>query len=153
MTAEGPSIGARTIAYRPRGTGPGSAVIQLGLEETAQETVTPETTAASMGSGDVDVLATPAVVALVERVAVSAVAGSLEPGSTTVGARMELDHVAPTPVGAMVTATARLEAVEGRRLTFSFEVADAGGVVARGTHVRVLVSRETFLEAPRARGR
>jgi fluoroacetyl-CoA thioesterase len=128
-------------------------VIQPGLEETAQETVRGESTAAEMGSGDVEVLATPAVVALVERVAVSAVAGALEPGSTTVGARMELDHLAPTPVGAMVTATARLAEVDGRRLTFSFEVTDSGGLVARGTHIRVLVNRDTFLEAARSRGR
>ena len=128
-------------------------MIQPGLEETAQETVTGESTAAEMGSGDVEVLATPAVVALVERVAVSAVAGALEPGSTTVGARMELDHLAPTPVGAMVTATARLAEVDGRRLTFSFEVTDSGGLVARGTHIRVLVNRDTFLEAARSRGR
>jgi fluoroacetyl-CoA thioesterase len=126
-------------------------MIQPGLEQTAQETVTPEVTAAEIGSGDVAVLGTPAVVALVERVAVGAVAGALEPGSTTVGARIELDHLAPTPVRALVSATARLETVRGRRLTFSFEVTDQAGVVARGTHVRVLVNRDTFLEAARAR--
>lgn len=127
-------------------------MIQPGLEETVQETVTPEMTASRMGSGDVDVLGTPAVLALVERVAVVAVAGSLEPGSTTVGARVDLDHVAPTPVGAMISVTARLDAVEGRRLEFSFEVSDPGGTVARGTHLRVLVAREAFLESARSRG-
>jgi predicted thioesterase len=127
-------------------------MIQPGLEETLQETVTPEMTASELGSGDVSVLGTPAVVALVERVAVAAVAGSLDPGSTTVGARVELDHLAPTPPGAMVSATARLEAVEGRRLTFSFEVSDPGGPVARGTHLRVVVGREAFQESARARG-
>ena len=127
-------------------------MIQVGLEETAQETVVPELTAAAMGSGDVSVLATPAVVALVERVAVAAVAGALEPGSTTVGARMELDHLAPTPVGALVSATARLDSVDGRKLLFTFEVSDPGGVVARGRHLRVLVGREAFLDAARVRG-
>jgi fluoroacetyl-CoA thioesterase len=127
-------------------------MIQTGLQETVQETVTPDMTAADMGSGDVPVLATPAVVALVERVAVAAVAGALEPGSTTVGARMEVDHLAPTPVGALVSATARLETVEGRRLRFTFEVADPTGVVARGTHLRVLVNRDAFLDAARSRG-
>ena len=127
-------------------------MIQVGLEETAQETVIPEMTAAEMGSGDVPVLATPALVALVERVAVAAVSGALDPGSTTVGARMELDHLAPTPVGAMVSATARLEAVNGRKLLFTFEVSDPGGIVARGTHLRVLVGREAFLDAARVRG-
>ncbi len=127
-------------------------MIQPGLEETLQETVTPEMTASELGSGDVSVLGTPAILALVERVAVAAVAGSLDPGSTTVGARVELDHLAPTPPGAMVSATARLEAVEGRRLTFSFEVSDPGGPVARGTHLRVVVGREAFLASARARG-
>jgi fluoroacetyl-CoA thioesterase len=127
-------------------------MIQTGLEETAQETVTSDMTAGDMGSGDVQVLATPAVVALVERVAVAAVAGALEPGSTTVGARLEVDHLAPTPVGVLVSATARLETVEGRRLRFTFEVSDPAGVVARGTHLRVLVNRDAFLEAARSRG-
>jgi fluoroacetyl-CoA thioesterase len=126
-------------------------MIRPGLEQTAQETVTPEVTAAEIGSGDVAVLGTPALVALVERVAVGAVAGALEPGSTTVGAGIDLQHLAPTPVGAMVSATARLEAVDGRRLAFSFEVTDPAGVIARGTHVRVLVNRDTFLEAARLR--
>lgn len=126
-------------------------MIQTGLEETAQETVTPDMTASTMGSGDVEVLATPAVVALVERVAVAAVTGALEPGSTTVGARMEIDHLAPTSVGAMVSATVRLESVDGRKLTFGFQVTDPAGVVARGSHLRVLVGREGFVEAARAR--
>ena len=127
-------------------------MIQPGLEETVQETVTLEMTASELGSGDVKVLATPALLALVERVAVAAVAGSLQPGSTTVGARVELDHLAPTPVGAMISVTARLEAVEDRRLTFSFEVSDPGGPVARGAPLRVLFGREAFEESARGRG-
>jgi predicted thioesterase len=149
ITPDGPSIGA--IAYGPDAGRRRARVIEPGLEETAQETVTPGVTAAATGSGDVEVFGTPAVLALVERVAVAAVAGALEPGSTTVGARVELDHLAPTPVGAMVSATARLERVEGRRLTFAFEVSDPSGVVAKGTHVRVLVAREAFEESARSR--
>jgi fluoroacetyl-CoA thioesterase len=126
-------------------------VLQPGLEETLQETVTSEMTAAELGSGDVPVLGTPALLALVERVAMAAVAGSLEPGSTTVGARVELDHLAPTAVGALVSATARLDAVDGRRLTFTFEVSDPAGVVATGVHTRVLVAREAFEESARSR--
>lgn len=126
-------------------------MLEPGLNETAQETVTEEMTARSLGSGDVDVLATPALVALVERVAVAAVVGSLDAGRTTVGARVEIDHVAPTPVGALVTVTARLEAVDGRKLHFTFEASDAGGVVARGSHLRVLVEREAFIVEARSR--
>lgn len=126
-------------------------MIAPGLEETAQQTVTEEMTAAEIGSGDVPVLGTPALLALVERVAVAAVAPVLQAGTTTVGARVELDHVAPTPPGALVSTRARLEASEGRTLTFSFEVSDAAGVVARGRHVRVVVVRDEFLQGAVAR--
>ena len=127
-------------------------MISPGLDETLQETVTEDMTAASLGSGDVAVLGTPALVALVERAAVAAVVASLDAGRTTVGARVEIDHLAPTPVGSLVTLTARLEAIEGRKLRFTFEASDPGGVVARGTHLRVLVERDAFVaEAARRR--
>lgn len=109
------------------------------------ETVTHAMTAADVGSGDVPVLATPSLLALVERVAVAAIVGALEAGTTTVGARVELEHLAPTPVGTLVTVTARLDAVDGRKLRFSFEASDSGGLVARGTHLRVLVERDGFV--------
>jgi fluoroacetyl-CoA thioesterase len=120
-------------------------VIRPGLRATVEETVTEEMTAERLGSGDVPVLGTPAVMALVEGAAVAAVADALEPGTTTVGARVELDHVAPTPVGLPLTATAELVDVDGRKLRFSFEVADPAGPVARGTHERVIVDRDSFL--------
>ncbi|HEX2031820.1 MAG TPA: hotdog domain-containing protein [Actinomycetota bacterium] len=126
-------------------------MIAPGLEETAQQTVTEDMTAAEIGSGDVPVLGTPAVLALVERVAVAAVAPALQPGTTTVGVRVELDHLAATPPGSLVSASARLEASRGRALTFSFEVSDAAGVMARGRHVRVIVVREEFLQGAAAR--
>ena len=128
-------------------------MLEPGLEETVQETITPEMSAASLGSGDVQVLGTPSLLALVERVAVAAVVGSLDPGRTTVGASVELHHLAPTPVGALVTVTVRLEGVEGRKLRFSFEASDPGGIVARGTHLRVVVERDGFIaEAARRSG-
>lgn len=126
-------------------------MIEPGLEKTARFTVTEEMTAFELGSGEVSLLGTPAVLALVERTAVATVADDLEPEHTTVGARAELDHLAPTLVGATVSVTTRLETVDGRRLTFSFEVSDAGGVVATGTHVRVVVDRDRFLEKAEAR--
>jgi fluoroacetyl-CoA thioesterase len=126
-------------------------MIEPGRVESAQETVTEDMTAESMGSGDVPVLATPAIVATVERLAVASLAGALPAGTTTVGARMELDHIAPTPVGVMVSITVRLEAVDGRRMMFEFEASDPNGAVARGSHTRVAVEREAFLESARAR--
>jgi fluoroacetyl-CoA thioesterase len=122
------------------------ARLEPGLAATVRQVVGEDDTAEAVGSGDVAVLATPVVLTLVERAAVAAVAPHLEPATTTVGARVGLDHLSPTPVGARVAATARLDSVEGRRLRFSFEVSDAGGVVARGIHIRVVVGREAFLE-------
>jgi predicted thioesterase/catechol 2,3-dioxygenase-like lactoylglutathione lyase family enzyme len=118
--------------------------IGVGLEGSVQATVTPEMTAAHVGSGDVPVLATPMVLALAERAAVAALAGRLPMGSTTVGVSADVMHSAPTPVGATVTASARLETVEGRRLRFAFVLSDPGGEVAAGSHTRAIVDRESF---------
>jgi fluoroacetyl-CoA thioesterase len=126
-------------------------MLEPGRQATVEETVTEDMTAERLGSGDVAVLGTPAVLALVEAASVAAVADQLEPGTTTVGASVELDHLAPTPVGATVTATAALAEVDGRRLTFRFEVTDAAGPVARGEHVRVVVDLGRFLDAARDR--
>lgn len=122
-----------------------------GLRATVAETVTEDRTAERVGSGDVDVLATPALLACVERAALAALEGSLEPGQTSVGARVELEHLAPTPMGVRVEATATLEDVDGRRLRFSFSVTDPGGEVARGIHERVVVQRGPFLETAEKR--
>jgi fluoroacetyl-CoA thioesterase len=116
-----------------------------GLEGVVTEIVSNTMAADHVGSGDVAVLATPVVVAMVERAAVQSLAGNLPQGSTTVGASIELAHLAPTPVGAPVTARTRLDRVEGgRRLTFSFVVEDPAGEIASGTHVRVVVDRQRF---------
>jgi predicted thioesterase len=102
-------------------------------------------TALAMRSGTVPVLATPRVVALVEEASVIAVEGSLAPGTTTVGMRVQLDHLQPTKVGDEVTAEAVLERVEGRRLMFTVSVSDHRGLVAAGKVTRVLVDLERFL--------
>jgi predicted thioesterase len=103
-------------------------------------------TAIALGSGDVPVLATPRVVAIAEEASIAAVAGKLRPGETTVGMRVQLDHLAPSGIGSEVTATATLEKVEGRRLTFTVSVADRRGLVAAGKVTRVIVDTEKFLE-------
>jgi fluoroacetyl-CoA thioesterase len=108
--------------------------------------VTEDDTAAALRSGDVDVLATPRVVGLAEEATVRAVEGELAPGTTTVGYRVQLDHLAPIPVGGAVRAEATLESIESRRLTFRVAVSDAHGLVAAGKVTRVIVDRERFLE-------
>lgn len=129
----------------------GTEAVEPGLDGTAELEVTAAVTAERVGSGDVPVLGTPEVVAVVERAAVAALAGRLPDGQTSVGTRIEMDHLAPTPVGGRVTARARLGAVDGRRLTFSFEASDEDGVVARGVHHRALVNRDGFLGSANAR--
>jgi fluoroacetyl-CoA thioesterase len=119
--------------------------MQEGLEATVEVAVGEADTARSIGSGDVDVLATPRIVALCEEAAVAAIASSLDAGQTSVGTRVVLDHVAPTVVGRSARATARLEHVDGKTLSFAIEVSDDAGVVARGTHTRVVVDRERFV--------
>jgi predicted thioesterase len=103
-------------------------------------------TAVALRSGDVEVLATPRVVGLVEEASVQAVDGELAEGTTTVGYRVQLDHLAPTAVGGKVQAEATLESVESRRLTFRVSVSDGRGLVAAGRITRVVVERGRFLE-------
>jgi predicted thioesterase len=117
-----------------------------GLTAKLDLTVTGDDTAVAAHSGDVDVLSTPRIVALCEEAAVAAVEGHLEPGETTVGMRIQLDHLAPAAVGTVVQASVKLEKVEGRRLKFSVSVNDARGLVAAGKITRVIVVRERFLE-------
>ena len=101
--------------------------------------------AATMGSGDLEVFATPAMVALMENAAMNAVANVLPQGSTTVGAEMNTTHIKPSPFGAKVQATATLTAVEGRKLTFAVEACDEAGTIGKGTHVRFIVDKERFM--------
>lgn len=117
-----------------------------GLGTSLRLVVGEDDTALAIGSGDVPVLATPRVVALVEQAAVEALAPHTRDSETTVGYRVQLDHLAPTAVGESVTAEAVLETVEGRRLTFRVSVSDARGLVAAGKLTRVVVDRDRFLE-------
>ncbi len=117
-----------------------------GLSAEVELTVTDADTALAIGSGTVPVLATPRVVALCEETSVKAVENDLAPGTTTVGMRVQLDHLAPTPVGQTVSCEATLESMAGRRVTFTVSVNDARGLVAAGKITRVIVDTERFLE-------
>lgn len=101
-------------------------------------------TARAMRSGSLEVLATPRVVALCEEATVAALADHLAPGYTSVGMRVQIDHLQPTAVGATVEAEATLERIEGRRLTFTVSAADVRGLVAAGKVTRVLVEVDRF---------
>jgi fluoroacetyl-CoA thioesterase len=120
--------------------------LEPGLSGTVELVVTEADTAVAARSGSVPVLATPRVVALIEEASCRAVEGHLEPGMTTVGMRVQLDHLQPNLVGSSVTAEAWLERIEGRRLAFSCTVNDARGIVAAGKVVRVVVDAQRFLD-------
>jgi predicted thioesterase len=119
--------------------------LEPGLEATFRHTVTEADTAAAVGSGELSVLATPRVLALAERATVAAVAGVLEAGATTVGTRVELDHLVPSPVGAELEVQAVLEQVTGRRLVFAVRLRDGDRPVASGRVTRVVVDTAAFL--------
>ncbi len=118
---------------------------EIGMRGTAEMTVATGDTALAFRSGEVPVLGTPRVVALVEEAACNAVNAHLLAGWTTVGMRVQLDHLHPTGVGGEVTAEAVLDRIEGRRMTFTVSVTDGRGIVAAGKVTRVLVEIEPFL--------
>ena len=120
-----------------------------GLHGCAKLIVAEGDTAPAMRSGDVPVLATPRVIALCEEAAIAAVAEEVPAGQTTVGMRIQVDHLAPTSIGTQVAAEATLEKVEGRRLTFTVTVNDPCGLVAAGKVTRVVVETERFLDKAR----
>ena len=120
-------------------------MLEKGLSARSAATVAPGNTAAAMGSGDLDVFATPAMVALMENAAMPAVASCLPEGSTTVGAEMNVTHIKPSGLGAEITATAVLTEVEGRKLTFNVGARDAEGMIGEGVHIRYVVDRAKFM--------
>lgn len=135
----------KVIIYRKNETRKTIIMLEKGLSARSAATVVPGNTAAAMGSGDLDVFATPAMVALMENAAMTAVAGELPEGATTVGSEMNVTHIKPSGLGAEITATAVLAEVEGRKLTFNVGARDAEGLIGEGIHVRYIVDREKFM--------
>lgn len=119
--------------------------MEKGLNYTSTLVVSNDHVASVMGSGDLHVFATPAMVALMENAAMQAVAGHLPEGSTTVGAMINTSHVKPSPIGDTVKTTAVLTDIEGRKLTFSIKAEDSKGVIGEAVHVRYIVDREKFM--------
>ncbi|MBO5864822.1 MAG: thioesterase family protein [Bacteroidaceae bacterium] len=118
---------------------------KIGMTFTSSTVVELANCAVTMGSGDLQVFATPAMVALMENAAMNAVVPALQAGLTTVGAAMNTTHIKPSAIGARVQATATLTAVEGRKLTFAVEACDEVGTIGCGTHVRYIVDKERFI--------
>jgi predicted thioesterase len=120
--------------------------LRPGLAASIDLVVSPDDVAIKYKSGDVNVLATPRLIALLEEAAVAAVENELDPNETTVGMQVHVDHLAPTAPGGRVSAEATVESVKGRRITFTVSARDERGLVAAGRVTRVLVDRDRFLE-------
>jgi len=118
--------------------------LQPGLTGGASVTVTEQMTAAALGSGNVNVYSTPALIALLEAAAIDALKGHLPAGQTSVGTALDVKHLAATPVGMTVTATATLDVIDGRRLVFTVTAADEVEHIGEGTHERFIVNQERF---------
>ena len=119
--------------------------MEIGLTHTSTLTVEERHLAARIGSGDLEVLATPVMMSLMENAAMEAVKDALDEGATTVGGFISASHLKPTALGRTITATAVLESVEGRKLTFRVTAQDGDGLIGEGTHIRFVVDRRKFM--------
>lgn len=121
-------------------------MLNTGITGEARCLVTPETTATNLGSGALEVFATPAMIALIEKAAWQSVQPMLEEGCGTVGTALRVRHLSATPVGMEVVAKTELQEIDGRRLVFKVEVYDAKGMVGDGEHERFIVKNDSFLK-------
>jgi predicted thioesterase len=120
-------------------------MLEIGIKHQSVMRVMDGNTAEFIGSGDMAVLATPAMVALMENAAMLAVALHLEEGETTVGSMISTSHLKPSKIGASISAVAELTAIEGRELSFKISAYDGDTLIGEGEHVRFIVNREKFL--------
>jgi len=119
--------------------------LEIGASYTAEKMVKYEDTAIALGSGQVGVFATPAMILLMEEAALHAVQAALPEESTTVGVTVNIQHLSATLAGKMVTSTATLKEINGRRLVFDVEASDENGIIGKGTHERVIINTEDFM--------
>ncbi len=119
-------------------------MLREGIIGQGETLVTQENTAKTVGSGELDVFATPAMIALMEETAYKSVAGELDAGMGSVGTLMNVKHVSATPVGRKVTCRTELREVDGRRLVFHVEARDEAGLIGEGVHERFIVDNEKF---------
>ncbi|MBQ8974692.1 MAG: thioesterase family protein [Oscillospiraceae bacterium] len=120
--------------------------ISVGMKCSVTATVKKENTALTVGSGTLEVYATPMMVALMEEASWKAVAPALEQGQSTVGIQMSVSHLDATPLGMKVRAEANVIAIEGRKITFAVRAFDEKGLIGEGRHERFIVNDERFMK-------
>jgi len=121
-------------------------MLSTGIKGAQSVGVTEENTAAALGSGDLPVFATPAMIALIEKTASESVAPYLEMGQSTVGTHLDIAHSSATPIGMTVVCETELIEIDRRRIVFSVRVYDSKGDVGSGTHERFVVDSARFME-------
>jgi predicted thioesterase len=126
-------------------------MLETGIRGRAEVVVNEGNTAASMGSGSLDVFATPYMIALMEEASQCSVAPFLEEGQSTVGTKLHVSHDAATPVGMKVWAESVLTEIDGRRLVFEVKAYDECGPIGQGTHERFIIKEQRFLEKVEAK--
>ena len=119
-------------------------MLKTGIAMMLKDVVTEDKTAKTLGSGSLAVYGTPAMILLVEKAAVALLEGRLEEGMTSVGTRLNVEHLAPTPVGGKVTCAVTLVEIAERKLTFRVLVEDQSGIIGKGLHERYLVEADRF---------
>ncbi len=121
-------------------------MLEIGIRGKQTMTSDRSNTAKTMGSGTLDVFATPAMIALMEKTAWASVLPHLEPGQGTVGIRVNVTHDAPTPLGMTITCESELVEIDGRRLVFEVTATDGQDVIGKGRHERFIITDEKFQE-------
>lgn len=120
-------------------------MIEIGLKHTSELTVTDAVTAVKVGSGDMPVLATPMMMALMENAAMLAVRDALPEGCTTVGGHIESSHLKPSKVGNVIRAEAEVTKVDGKKIVFKVSAYSGDILLGEGTHLRFIVDRDKFM--------
>ena len=120
-------------------------MIEIGLKQISELTVTDAVTAVKIGSGDMPVLATPMMMALMENAAMLAVRDALPEGCTTVGGHIESSHLKPSKVGDVVRAEAEVTKVDGKKIVFKVSAYSGDTLLGEGTHLRFIVDRDKFM--------
>ena len=118
--------------------------LKVGLKNSVAQVVTEKDTAVAVGSGSLQVLATPKLIALVEKAAADLVEKNLSPEMTSVGTLVNFEHTAPTPVGMKISAEVEISEIDGRKIIFKVAAFDEVGEIGRGRHERFIVNREKF---------
>ena len=119
-------------------------MLEVGIKGKDTVQVVYENTATAVGSGVLEVFATPMMIALMEKTACNSVIPYLDEGDGSVGTELNIKHVAATPIGMTVTCESELIEVDGRRLVFKVEAYDEVGLIGKGTHERFIVNNEKF---------